>query len=43
MEWNVERVHAETLSAVIAREGINGLAFAPRLAEAGQMTAESPL
>jgi len=35
MEWNVERVHAETLSAVIARGAFNWLAIARGIAEAG--------
>ena len=41
MEWNVERVDAETLSAVIARGAFSRLAIAPGIAEAGQMTKPS--
>jgi len=38
MEWNVERVHAETLSAVIARDAFSRLAIAPGIAEAAGAT-----
>ena len=41
MESNVERVDTETLSTVIARGAFNGLASAPGIAEAGQMTTPS--